>query len=63
MICGNTIDTIDHPLPKRFKSAHGVSNDAWAPGPPPSKSGVALLHESKKIFVSCLEFLNTRSKV
>jgi len=39
MICGNTSDFIDHPLPKLFVSAHGVSHQAWAPGPPPSKSG------------------------
>jgi len=25
MICGNTSDFIDHPLPKRFVSAHAVA--------------------------------------
>jgi len=39
MIRGNTSDFIDHPLPKDSVSAHGASNHAWAPGPPPSKSG------------------------
>jgi len=39
MICGNTSDIIDHPLPKHFVSAHGASLYAWAPVPPPSKSG------------------------
>jgi len=39
MMCGNTIDCIDHPLPKHFVSAHRASHHAWAPGTPPSKSG------------------------
>jgi len=39
MICGNTSDFIDHPLLKHFVSAHGASHNAWAPVPPPSKSG------------------------
>jgi len=42
MICGNTSDFIDHPLPKHIISAHGASHHAWAPGPPPSKSGAEL---------------------
>jgi len=33
MICGNTSDLIDHPLPKHFVSAHGASHHAWAPRP------------------------------
>ena len=42
MICGNTSDFIDHPLPKNFVSAHGASHHVWAPDPPPSKSGAGL---------------------
>jgi len=38
-VCGNTSDLIDHSLPKHFVSAHEASHHAWAPGPPPSKSG------------------------
>ena len=41
MICGNTSDFIDHPLPKHFVTAHGVSHHTWAPGTRPSKSGAA----------------------
>ena len=33
MICWNTSVFIDHPLP------HGATHHAWAPDPPPSKSG------------------------
>jgi len=39
MICGNTSDFIDHPLPEHFVSSYGASHHAWAPGPPPSQSG------------------------
>ena len=39
MIRGNTTDFIDHPLPKDSISAYGASHHAWAPVPPPSKSG------------------------
>ena len=39
MMCGNTSDFIDHPLPKHLVSAHGASHHVWAPGPPPSESG------------------------
>jgi len=39
MVCGYTSDFIDQPLHKHFVSAHGASHHAWAPGPPPSKSG------------------------
>jgi len=42
MICGNTSDFIDHPLPKYFESAHGASHHAWTPGLPPSKSGAGV---------------------
>jgi len=43
MICGNTSDFIDHPLHEHFVSAHGASHQAWAPGPPPFKSGAGLI--------------------
>jgi len=33
MICGNTSDFIDDPLPKHFVSAHGASHHAWAQAP------------------------------
>jgi len=39
MIRGNTSDFIDHLLFKDSVTAHGTSHHAWAPGPPPSKSG------------------------
>jgi len=39
MICGNTNDFIGHPILKDSIFAHGASHHAWAPGPPPSKSG------------------------
>jgi len=35
----NTNDFIGHPLRKDSASAHGTPHPAWAPGPPPSKSG------------------------
>jgi len=58
MICGNTSNFIDHPLHEHFVSAHGTSHRAWAPGPPPSKSGAVsshlrvLLQEFKRYFPS-----------
>jgi len=39
MIRGNSIDFIDHHLPKDLVSPHGASHHAWAPGLQPSKSG------------------------
>jgi len=42
MICGNTSDFIDHPLPKHFVSAYGASHHAWVPSPLPSKSGAVI---------------------
>jgi len=33
MICGNTSDFIDHPLPKHLVSTHGACHHAWVPGP------------------------------
>jgi len=47
MICGNTSDVIYHPLPKHFVSAHGASHHAWAPRPPPPKSGAGMILEYK----------------
>jgi len=41
MICGNTSDFFDHPLPEHFVSAHGASHHVWAPGPPLSQSCAA----------------------
>ena len=34
MIRGNSNNVIDHPLPKDFVSADGVSHHAWTSGPP-----------------------------
>jgi len=42
MVCGNTSDVIDQPLPNDFVSAHGASHQAWVPGPPAFKSGADL---------------------
>jgi len=39
MIRGNNSDFIYHPLPNDSVSVHGASHHAWAPWPPPSKSG------------------------
>jgi len=47
MICGNTGDFIDHPLPEHFVSAHGASHNAWAPCPPPSKSGARFQRDQR----------------
>jgi len=58
MMCGNTSDYIDHPLPKHFVSAHGVSHHAWAPGPPPSKFGAA--RSDSTVLVTRLHQVMTR---
>jgi len=39
----NTNNFIDHLLPKDSVSAHGTPHHAWIPGPPPSKSGAAVI--------------------
>jgi len=55
MICGNTSDFIDHPLPKHFVSAHGASHRAWAPGLPQYKFGAVVFATfGKDFFTLCL---------
>jgi len=51
MICGNTSDFIDHPLPKYSVSARGASQHACVPGPPGSKSGAGETRRFRGILV------------
>jgi len=62
MIHGNTSDFIDHPLPIHFVSVHGASHHAWAPGPPPSKSGAAAHVKGNTIFRTQLLRLHMNEK-